>query len=359
MEKMVDRKKALLRLQDLVSKGKEDGVRLLQHLRDNVPTDYKAPHGKINFECVGGDLVLRVEGGGALGVHNNALSQICQKAGLPRRYADILMRDAQADLLAYNLRQRFHRMEPSKRGEIPTFLIREVNGEVRGFLSDRYKRWDSCGIIEAFAGVAGAMRALPVQARAMDTKFFLKVVIDKIFDVGKDLFLFGVCLKHSDFGDGALSLMSYITRLKCNNGMLGDDKFRKIHLGARIDDSVDLSERTYQLDSQTMISAVKDITGAMLREDIVTVKLQKIKEAQEKVIDATEKLQVLRKSSKITKPEEEKISELYRSAEVELLPPGNSVWRLSNAISLFAQDVEPARGLELESLAGSVIGMAA
>lgn len=356
---MIDRKKAQERLRALVSQGKSQGVKLLQYLRDNVPEDYRVPHNKLGFECLDGDVVLRVGNGGGLGIHNNALSQICQKAAIPRRYADILRRDAQEDLLALNLQQRFHRMEPSKRGEIPTYLVRSVHGQVRGFLSDRYKRWDSCGIIEAFSGVAGARRAVPVQAIATDTKFFLKVVVDKIFDVGKDLFVFGVCLRHSDFGDGALSLMSYITRLVCNNGMLGDDRFRKIHLGARIDDNVDLSERTYQLDSQTMISAVKDITGAMLKEDMVTVKLQRIKEAQERVIDATEKLQVLRKSSKITKPEEERIAELYRSAEVEMLPPGNSVWRLSNAISLFAQDAEPSRGLELESLAGSVIGLAA
>jgi len=359
---MINRKKAQERLQDLVNQGKSQGVKLLQHLRDNIPKDYKVPHNKLDFRCTGikwDSVKLEVGGGGGLSLHRNALSQICQKAGVPKKYADTLLADGQADLLAHNLYNRFHRMVPGKRGEIPTFLVREVNGEVRGFLSDRYKRWDSCGIIEAFTGVAGAVRAVPVQASALDTKFFLKVVMDKIFDVGKDLFLFGVCLRHSDFGDGALSLMSYITRLVCNNGMLGDDKFRKIHLGARIDDNVDLSERTYQLDSQTMISAVKDITSAMLNEDMVAVKLQRIKEAQERVIDATEKLQVLRKSSKITKPEEEKISELYRSAEVELLPPGNSVWRLSNAVSLFAQDVEPARGLELESLAGSLIGMAA
>lgn len=356
---MINRKKAQERLQDLVDQGKSQGVKLLQYLRDNIPKDYKVPHSKLGFECRDGDVGIRVGDGGTLGIHNNALNQICQKAGLPRKYADTLRKEAQEDLLALNFRQRFHRMEPNKKGEIPTFLVREVNGEVRGFLSDRYKRWDSCGIIEAFAGVAGAMRALPVQATALDTKFFLKVVMDKIFDVGKDLFLFGVCLRHSDFGDGALSLMSYITRLVCNNGMLGDDRFRKIHLGARIDDNVDLSERTYQLDSQTMISVVKDITSAMLNEDLVTVKLRRIKEAQERVIDATEKLQVLRKSSKITRPEEGRISELYRSADVELLPPGNSVWRLSNAVSLFAQDVEPSRGLELESLAGSMIGMAA
>lgn len=356
---MINRKKAQERLQALVDQGKDQGVKLLQYLRDNVPKDYRVPHHKLGFECLDGDVAIRVDDGGALGIHNNALSQICQKAGIPRKYADILRKDAQEDLLALNFRQRFHRMEPNKKGEIPTFLVRTVNGEARGFLSDRYKRWDSCGIIEAFAGVAGAMRAIPVQAKALDTKFFLKVVIDKIFDVGKDFFVFGVCLRHSDFGDGALSLMSSVTRLVCNNGMLGEDRFRKIHLGARIDDNVDLSERTYQLDSQTMISAVKDITSAMLKEDLVTIKLQKIKEAQEKVIDATEKLQVLRKNSKITKPEEDKISELYRSAEVELLPPGNSVWRLSNAISLFAQYTEANRGLELESLAGSLIGIAA
>ena len=359
---MVSKSKAQERLQSLIDRGKEEGQELIRRLMKEAPVDYKVPHHKLNFSCTSAtdrSVLVDIGIGEALGIHPHSLSQTCQKAGLPKRYADTLLADGQADLLAYNLHERFYRMRPNKRGEVPTYLVRRVGNEVRGFLSDRYKRWDSSLIINSFAVAAKRLKAVPVQAVATDTKFFIKVVIDKIFEVGKDLFLFGVCLRHSDFGDGALSLMSYLTRLVCNNGMLGDDKFRKIHLGARIDDDVDLSERTYHLDTQTMVSAVSDITGGMLKEDTVKAKLRCIEEAQNKVIDATEKLQVLRKNSKITKPEEERIAELYRSADVELMPPGNSMWRLSNAISLFSQSTDKDRSLELEGLAGSLMGMAA
>ena len=47
---MIDKKKAQERLQSLVSQGEGQGMMLLKHLQDNVPTDYRVPHSKIGFE---------------------------------------------------------------------------------------------------------------------------------------------------------------------------------------------------------------------------------------------------------------------------------------------------------------------
>lgn len=356
---MVTRSRAKERLSELLERGRSQGQALIDHLSSNTPEDHKVPHHFLHFFPYQDYVTLSFYGESAeKRIHPHALGQMCQKSGIPKRYADLMLKEGQADLLATNLNYRFGGMQPTRNG-VPNFLLRSVGDEVRGFLSDRYRRWGSMDIIEAFAAVAQKCKALPIAAVATDTRMYIKVVLDKLFDAGKDVFLYGMCLQHSDFGDGALSMKSCLTRLVCDNGMLGEDGMRRIHLGARIGDDVELSERTYQLDTKTMASAVADVTGAMLQEDRVKRNLAKVEALSGKVIDAEEKLEVLRKNSRIDKGEKERIAELYRSAEVVKLPPGNTEWRLVNAISLFAQANEPVRAMELEGIAGAIVGIAA
>lgn len=356
---MVTRSRAKERLSELLERGRAQGQALMDRLVSEVPEDHKVPHHLIQYFPHENNVTLSFYGDEReRPIHPHALGQMCQKSGVPKRYADLLLKEGQADLLAKNLNIRFGRMQPTRNG-VPNFLMRSVGGEVRGFLSDRYRRWGSMDIIEAFAAVAQKCKAMPIAAVVTDTRMYVKVVLDKLFDAGKDFFLYGMCLQHSDFGDGALSMKSCLTRLVCDNGMLGEDGMRRIHLGARIGDDLELSERTYQLDTKTMASAVADVTGAMLQEDRVKRNLARVEALSGKVIDAEEKLEVLRKNSRIDKGEKEQIAELYRSAEVVKLPPGNTEWRLVNAISLFAQSNEPVRAMELEGIAGAMVGLAA
>lgn len=52
----------------------------------------------------------------------------------------------------------------------------------------------------------------------------------------------------------------------------------------------------------------------------------------------------------------EKVSEAFRSNDVEMLPSGNTKWRLSNALSWVAQKVEDKEDtLDLQRLAGQVV----
>lgn len=58
----------------------------------------------------------------------------------------------------------------------------------------------------------------------------------------------------------------------------------------------------------------------------------------------------------IGKGTQEAIAQAFNSPDVVELPPGNTLWRFSNAISLVARDTkEPDQKLELERLAGDVL----
>jgi hypothetical protein len=81
-----------------------------------------------------------------------------------------------------------------------------------------------------------------------------------------------------------------------------------------------------------------------------------IRTAASQSIDVKTKTADLRK--RLGKTLADRIAETYTSADVEALPPGNTAWRLSNAISWVAKqdDVDAETRLDLEKEAGAALG---
>jgi hypothetical protein len=355
------------KLDQLIDEGVKQAKGTFERLDTQIPKDYVVGHAALNFKAYTDSNVTVGFGtnGSSKGfnMHPHAMTQSFEKASIPKAYAETLLREGQSDLLAENLNQRYAR-QTSKASDPKKYLIREIDGEVRGFLSNKFRRMDSRPIVKTFLESTSPFGMVPLKAQALDTKYYLKMVVPTIFEVRpNEPILYGLCLQNSDFGDGALVLQVMLLRLICVNGCMSDTALRKVHLGARLgsgdDDSVEFSDETYDLDSRTMSSAVKDLVKSLVAPEVVKGKIDLVRAAFESTIDATAALAGLRSKSRITKAEEKQLSELYRSADVEMLPPGNSSWRLSNTLSLLAQQVDPGRGLELENLAGSLIGLRA
>jgi hypothetical protein len=107
-------------------------------------------------------------------------------------------------------------------------------------------------------------------------------------------------------------------------------------------------------ESAALISATRDVVKGYLSPASIETQLERIRTVGTEVIDADKIFAELRKKSKLTKEEEEKAKQLYRSADTEMLPRGDTRWRLSNALALLAQETNADRGLELEEVAGEV-----
>ena len=75
---------------------------------------------------------------------------------------------------------------------------------------------------------------------------------------------FGLNYETSDFGDGALTVGLFMLRMICTNLASAEDMLRQVHLGKRLAENLEFSEKTYRLDTQTMASAVGDIVGNVL-----------------------------------------------------------------------------------------------
>jgi hypothetical protein len=202
----------------------------------------------------------------------------------------------------------------------------------------------------------------------LPTKFFLKMMLPQVFEpVPNEVLGVGAVMRSSDFGDGAFSLKLFIERVVCTNGMIAEEALRKVHLGARLDD-LEFSAETHRLDTQTLASATRDVVRSLFMPESVEAKMALIKAADEQEINIGKTIEAMRKQSKLSKAEAERCSELYKTPDIEMLPPVRSSngrlrrgmgssYRLANAIGLVAHEADRGRALELEELAGHVAGL--
>jgi hypothetical protein len=345
---------ATKQLEQIIRQGAEKLGQVHQKMQDETPADIIAPVSKIRFQPKNQKLTMEVNRD-LYGLHPHALNQVAERAGVPfpKKFVDWF--SSQEDWGISDLSMVFNHAYSNQDAR---YLIRSVGTQTRGFLSDRYRRMDSGPMIDAFITAATAFGAVPSTSAATDTKFYMKFVLPHIFEpIPNEVMLFGLQLQNSDYADGALSLKGFVHRLRCTNLMLTEDGFRKVHIGARLGDDISYSQQTYDLDARAMASAVRDVVGEIFSPTYVDAKFEAIQEVASKEVDTDAVLKGLKRRNRVTVGEEKKIAEAFNSAEVERLPPGNTMWRLANAVSLVAQQATKDRELDLEQLAGELGGL--
>jgi hypothetical protein len=288
-------------------------------------------------------------------LHKHALDQVCERAGIPGTFVNRLLEKPYGrELIVENL-TRILKEEPNKK-----YLVRSVNGQVRSVLSNSFKRMDSGPIITAFDEACSAVGAVIYQGIGGDLRWSLTAILPKIFNPSakrgmEEVMAFGVRLSNSDHGCGTLNLNATCLRLVCTNSATLDQVLRTVHLGKRLSDDMEFSEQTHKLDTDTQVSAVRDMVMGVLAPERVNALVGRIGEALEKRIDPKEAWAELPKMG-LLKGEVTAIKELFTDGDVEMLPRGTTQARLSNAISWFAKSAAtPERRLELEEVAGQML----
>jgi len=334
-----------------IEAGRASAMAIFERIHNEVPRDAIVRANALGFRS---DEGLVVEYGNASAtIHKHALGQMAAKAGVPGAYLAELANGGQwqRDLASEILRKHFG--EGSDAGQ--RFLVREINGQARGFLSDRYRRLDSRPLLETFASVCQKVGAVPVDGTGSDTRVTMKAFLPMVFEpVPNEVLCLGIEWGNSDFGAARHTLRPLIWRLICTNKATMEDSMAQVHLGGRLSDDIQFSARTYQLDTQTSVSALKDVITQVLGPAKVNATLGAIKAAHEKNINwTTLKTQLARK---LLKNEVAAIEAAYESDDVINMPEGKSLWRASNAVSWIAGRTEDAdRKLELERIAGEVL----
>ena len=200
-------------------------------------------------------------------VDDNAHQQIASRLNIPYRYYQKMQMTA-PDLLDQNVNRWFNQ-NPERR------MIRVLDGNVRAFLSDRYRRLDNLELCAAVLPVINEMKGSNIEScEVTSTHLYLKIVNKKLkaeVKVG-DVVQAGFVVSNSEVGLGSLRVEPLIFRLVCKNGLICKDLAqRKYHVGRQVnacdDSAYELySDETLAQDDKAFFMKVQDVVRAAVDE---------------------------------------------------------------------------------------------
>ena len=318
--------------------GKAVGVQATMERLINegkIAQDYIAPIG-INLKAKEHAPVVTFSGDsrlmmnlpdGQFTMHDNAIYQVAERMGIPSRYLRSLAQgEPWAILLAAHLLNQHS--EWTQRSRV---LVRTVGSQVRGVLSDSYRRLNSVEILTAFVQEAAGQGAVISDAYMNDTKVWAETILPTPITVptakNGDVIIFaGARFSTSDYGDGAVDMRAFLLNGACLNGMVRESVMKQVHLGSKLPDNLALSDETYRLDTQTTVSAVKDLTKGLFSRDNLMQRAIEIQGASEIEVDFNHELKRLTKDGGLLKTEGKEVEKiLMRNNPDDGVQGGNAV----------------------------------
>lgn len=310
-------------------------------------------------------VVLGKDAAKASRVHRHARQQLAQRVGVPGRWIGDLCDKGegwQAALAQHTLRELYER-------NLDRMLLRAVpvgthpdntnRYEVRGVLSDKYRRLDSRVLFAAFATAAHEAGLVPINGIHSDVKASVRMVLPQVFEpVANQVCAYGMELRNSDYGAGGVAVSCFVHLPWCTNQATLKNELRKVHLGSKLPTDLRLTQQTYDLDAGAMASAIGDVTRDALSPDRLLQLNEATAQAAEKKISWADAKKLV--AGKLNKAETTKCEVLFEdtddTAASGATGPG-SKWKLSNVLSWMANGdkVTGDRKLELQQLAGDLI----
>lgn len=351
---------ARAKLQQVIERGQAEGSSVIGRILSEVPQD-EIQAARETRVTVDKGLVCYRTRLGETPISDYAFSQLCERAGGGKfgGYAAQLREESRNEGSEWAGRLLEHAAGQHLIQQDGRYLIRRLGGQVRGVLSDSYKRVDCRPMLDAFLGAAQKIETVCAGGSVTETQAVVRIVVPRVYEIvpGEHV-IYGLQWQNSDFGAGAYGISDFLLRLLCLNGATGAKQLRAIHLGKRIqDDQVELSARTHALDTETLVSATIDTVGVLLSDTVLDKRTRALAELAEQEINLKDALATVGKT--LLKKERDAVVESYEGPDTLNLPAGNSMWRFSNALSFLANDekkIQSAdRRLELQALAGSVL----
>lgn len=303
-----------------------------------------------------GNTLLGDLGSVQFSIHRNALNQFTAQNNIPLQYLTrLLSSEDWGGELAVEILNRHS--DNSKRERT---LLRAVGNDLRGVLSDQYRRLDGMEIIQNIFRAATAHGAVLLDAHASDTQTFVEFLHPQLYDIetphnGTVTVAIGFRYKNSDFGDGALSLDAYEMQAVCLNGQVTQRLFREIHLGTKLPTDLRLSEETYRLDTKRSASLLNDAVNTLYLPETIEKRFDTIRAASGKIIDLKPRIEELPKIGFTNSEKDAVEAVLMRSNPEDGVVGEPTLWKFAQAIGAVARDAEPQRRRDLEQFAGAVL----
>ena len=172
-----------------------------------------------------------------------------------------------------------------------------------------------------------------------------------------DVIIFaGARFSTSDYGDGAVDMRAFLLNGACLNGMVRESVMKQVHLGSKLPDNLQLSQKTYELDTKTTVSAVKDLTKGLFSKDNLMQKAIEIQGASEIDVDFEHELKNLTKNGSLLKTEGKEVEKiLMRNDPEDGVQGAATLWKLTQAITAHARELTPERSRELHEISGQLM----
>ena len=295
---------------------------------------------------------------GQFSLHDNAIGQLADRMGVPSRYLRNLAGGGQAwqVLLAAEILNQHS--DWTQRSRV---LVRAVGQQVRGVLSDSYRRLNSVEILTAFVQEAAGQGAVISDAYMNDTKVWAETILPQpiIVPTAKngDVVIFaGARFSTSDYGDGAVDMRAFLLNGACLNGMVRESVMKQVHLGSKLPDTLALSRETYELDTRTTVSAVRDLTKGLFSRENLEQKAYEIQGASEIEVDPEKEITKLTKSGLLLKQEGKEVEKiLMKNDPDDGVQGAATLWKLTQAITAHARELSPERSRELHEISGNLM----
>lgn len=272
------------------------------------------------------------------GLTEYAHNQIATKTGIPLAYYD-RMRTDRKELLTNNVNSWL----PDKEKR----LIRILDGKVRAMLSDRYRIIDNYDVVFMILEEMKKIQASGLSVQVDECSLTEQHLYMKITspDLTGSVFHFknredepvrgGIVISNSEVGAGAFRVEPFIEVLVCSNGLIGEHKMAKVHLGKeRGIGLVDWSDQTLEYQDMTLISEVQDLVRQTFTKELFNEWLNRINQVAsieiQKPILAVEN--IIRKYDLPKTVKDDLVNQFMKESP--------TVWGLSMAVTRVAQDMK-------------------
>ena len=320
--------------------------------------DFLADTKSLVFKTEGRDSMLSVlteKGNHAFRINDLAHQQIAARLGIPYRYYQKMQLE-QPRLLDENVNTWF-RETPERR------MIRVLDGNVRAFLSDRYRRLDHLELCAAVLPVIQGMKGASIEScEVTEAHLYLKVINKKTkaeVSVG-DVVQAGFVVSNSEVGLGSLRVEPLVYRLVCKNGMISKDYAQKrYHIGRQAGGNAEeayeiYSDETLAQDDKAFFMKVQDTVRCAVDEAKFQMTVDKLREAMHIPMehDPVKSVELLADKFLLTQNERgDVLRQLFISGDSSRYGLVNAV----TAASQIASDYE--RATELERIGGEILAM--
>jgi hypothetical protein len=322
--------------------------------------DYLSPTSQLLMEVVNNTPQLRIGEVGQFGIRNYAHSQIASRLQIPRAYYDRMIGEA-PELLVSNVNHWLHSI-PEKR------MLRTLDGNVRAFLSSRYRTLDNADMVNAVLPVLSKM-GLNVEQSSFaitDERLYIKAISNSItaeIRTGKkigDVVQAGVVVSNSEVGCGMIKVEPLLFTLRCLNGMIArDQSLRKYHIGRNIEtDAVEefFRDETRQLDDKAFWAKTQDVVRGALNRDVFQRLVDRLTETTDQEItgDPVKVVELTATRYDLSEKEQHSVLDhLIRGGDL-------SQYGLLNAVTAAAQgkELNYQRSTDLERIGGDILSLA-